>query len=136
MNLVSKTISVGNRSINSKITREQVEDLKNLYKSFRYKIENESEKLILQKYFNVKFIKEDFVHYSIPRKQEIRRFKLLILKKDDLAEIIQRILDNSELVNDPSIQDMETILVNEISQSINKEIISKLMNMSNFKYGK
>jgi len=136
MNLTSKTISVGNRSINSKITREQVEDLKNLYKSFRYKIENESEKLILQKYFNVKFIKEDFVHYSIPRKQEIRRFKLLILKKDDLAEIIQRILDNSELVNDPSIQDMETILVNEISQSINKEIISKLMNMSNFKYGK
>lgn len=136
MNLMSKTISVGNRAINSRVTKEQVEDLMNLYKSFRYKLENQSEKLVLEKYFKIKFVKEEYVHYSILRKQEIRRLKLLILKKDELAEIIQKILDNSELVDDPSIQDIESALINELTQSINKNIVNKLMSMSNFQYGK
>lgn len=135
MNLTSKKVSVGNIKINSQVTREQIDDLNNMYKSFRYKLENEIEKPILEQYFRLKFIKEGYAYYPILKKQDIRRLKLLVLKHDELAEIIQKILDNSELVTEPSIQDVESALIDELSQSINKEIISKLMNM-NFQYGK
>lgn len=136
MNLTSKKVSVGNIKINSQVTREQIDDLNNMYKSFRYKLENELEKPILEQYFRLKFIKKGYAYYPILKKQDIRRLKLLVLKHDEFAEIIQKILDNSELVTDPSIADLETMLVNEISQSINKDIITKLMNMSNFQYSK
>ena len=136
MNLTTKSISVGNRRINATWTREMSDDLINMYKSFRYKLENESEKLIIEKYFKIKFTKEEYVHYHILNKQEIRRLKLLILKQDELAEILKKILDNSELVNDPSIQDVESALIEELSKEINKNISNNLMNMNTFQYGK
>ena len=136
LNLTSKPISVSTRKISATWNREMIDDLNNMYKSFRYKLENQSEKLILEKYFRIKYTKEEYVHYSILKKQEIRRLKLLILKQDELAEILQKILDNSELVDDPSIQDVETMLTNELTREINKTIITNLMNMSNFQYGK
>ena len=129
MNLTTKSISVGNRRINATWTREMSDDLINMYKSFRYKLENESEKLIIEKYFKIKFTKEEYVHYHILNKQEIRRLKLLILKQDELAEILKKILDNSELVNDPSIQDVESILVNELTKEINFSRSSDLLSL-------
>ena len=120
MNLTTKTVSVGTRKINATWTKEMSDDLKNMYKSFRYKLLDQTEKPILEKYFKIKYTKEEYVYYSILKKQEIRRLKLLILKHDELADILQKILDNSELVEDPSIQDMESTLVN----------------MNNFQYGK
>jgi hypothetical protein len=135
-NLTSKTVSVGNRKINATWTREMADDLINMYKSFRYKLENESEKLVIEKYFKIKFTKEEYVHYNILNKQEIRKLKLLILKQDELAEILKKILDSSELVNDPSIQDIESSLIEELSKEINKNISNKLMNMNTFQYGK
>jgi hypothetical protein len=122
--------------LNATWTREMSDDLINMYKSFRYKLENESEKLVIEKYFKIKFTKEEYVHYHILNKQEIRKLKLLILKKDELAEILKKILDNSELVNDPSIQDVESALIEELSKEINKNISNKLMNMNTFQYGK
>ena len=133
MNLTTQNITVGTRKINATWTREMADDIMNMYKSFRYKLEDQSEKPIIERYFKVKFTKEDYIYYSIPKKQEIRRLKLLILKQDELSKILQKILDNSELVEDPedpSIQDMETILTNELTKEINKSILTNLMNMS------
>jgi len=128
MNLTTQNISVATRKINATWTREMSDDLINMYKSFRYKLENQSEKLILEKYFKIKFTKEEYVYYHILKKQEIRRLKLLILKEDELSEILKKILDNSELVDDTSIQDMESALIEELSKEINKNIIKNLIN--------
>jgi hypothetical protein len=133
LKLTTKNISVQDRVIKSSFTREMVDDLNNMYKSMRYKIENQSDRLVFDKYFRVKNVKDKYVNYSIPNKQEIRRFKLLILKNDDVSVIIQKILDNSELIEDSSIQDMEKILINELAQSIDKSIFNNLMNLGKIK---
>lgn len=56
MNLITKTISVGDRELKSAWTVEMFDDLMNMGKSFRYKLEDQSEKLILEQYFKLKLM--------------------------------------------------------------------------------
>ncbi len=117
--------------MNSSWSKEMIYDLEYFYKSFRYKLEGENDlnKNIIEQYLNLKFIDNGYAYYPILNKQEIRKIKLLIIKQDEVSELIKKILDNSELVNDPQIENVEKILVDELSNSINKNIFSNLMKL-------
>jgi hypothetical protein len=134
MNLMSKSIQVGTRKINANVTKSMVDDLtpKTYYE---YKFENESEKLLIEKHFKIDHLKEDNIYYYIDN-QILRKIKLLVLNNDDSGRIIQEIMKKSKKIQIgfgiDMVQAMEKTLVDELTKSIDKDIIRKIMKM-NFK---
>ena len=113
-------MNVGTRKINATWTREMAEDLNNFGKCFIYKVETQKEKEIIETYFDVDIIDGDSIYYNIFTRQERRKIKLLILKKDDVSEIVKKILENSTIA---STQDfMERKLSIELAKEIDREI--------------
>ena len=128
MKLTSKPISVGNMKINATWTREMADDLMNFGKCYQYKFENTKEKEIIEKYFNVEFLDVDTIYYSLLTRQERRKIKLLILEKNEISDIIEKILKSSVVISSSDI--MERKLSHELAREIDKEILNKLRSYS------
>ena len=123
MKLASKKVKVATRKINATVTKELIQDLS--YTSYEYKFENESEKLIIEKYFNVKEIKEGSIIYYLTNK-DLRKIKLLGLKYSELSEIFKKIIKNSKAkfgYGIDCVQELEKTLVDELCASIDKNIL-------------
>ena len=125
---MTKIVSVGNKKINATWTREMADDLMNFGKCYLYKFENQKEKEIIEKYFNVELLDVDTIYYSLLTRQERRKIKLLILEKNEISDIIEKILKNSVVISSSDI--MERKISHELAREIDKEILNKLRSYS------
>lgn len=134
MKLISKTISVPDRQIKANVTREMVDDIKSFHSfyddrmMFEYKFNSEKEKQLIEKYFDILHIEKDAIYYSIDGKQLQRKIKLLVLKKDEISQLIEKILKNSKTISAESVMEMK--LSAEIAKEIDKEILKGLISLS------
>lgn len=118
---------IGTRKINATWTREMAEDIKYLC-YFEYKFENIAERKIVEDNFNVIYSTKDSIYYSINDKKSRRRIKLLILNKDEISVIVEKILKNSISTSASDLMEMK--LSEEISKEIDKEVIKGLRSLS------
>lgn len=129
MKLTTKKVQVETYKVKAAYTPNIISDLTNGNKYYEYKHENEYEKLIIEKYFKLEYIENDCVYYTMTIKM-LRKAKLLILNKDEIADIIKKIISNSKIIYSyfgiDSVQQLENTLVEELSKSINKDIINKM----------
>jgi len=104
--------------------------MKQFAKFFEYKYENLFEKAIVEKYFKIEHLNstKSTIYYSILGTKELRKIKLLLLKQDETAIIIQKILTCSKETNISDL--MEWKLSAEIAEGIDREIINKLKSYS------
>lgn len=127
MNLHSKNIKIGTKKINASVSSKLIDDLKEkIY--YEYKFENDSERLLIEKYFKIDHFKDGNIYYFIDIKV-VRKIKLLVINNDESAKIIQEIIKKSKRINAgygiDMIEAMELALVDELSKSINNEIIKR-----------
>jgi hypothetical protein len=108
------------------LKREQIEDLEIYYAGFYgYKFNDDSEKEIIERYFRVTYIRDRDIYYTY---KSLRHIKLLILEKNALSKILERIIKDSFTAN---LQDiLEWKLSDEITKEIDKEIIKSLISMN------
>jgi hypothetical protein len=126
MKITSKTVQVTTRKINCTVKKEQIEDFKNFGKKlFEYKPNNEYETTLIHKYFDVVFNDNDYIHYNIISNKELRKIKLLIIKQDEIAKIIKKIIDNSKLIDHQDL--LERKLSLELSYAIDNSIMNELI---------
>ena len=135
MKLISKKIEVGEFKVNATVTREMAEDIRAMTgmfdKLFKYIIQNDYEKEVIEKYFNVEKIYDKLVFYKKSKSiRSIRKIKLLILKNNELSKILEKII-NESIVTDRS-EILEYDLCEDLSKSIDKEIIKSLFDAGNF----
>jgi len=130
MKLSTKEIQVGDIKINASYTKEMAYDLMLMDNYYRYKFENDLEKLVIEKYFKIYKFVEDCVHYKTDKKL-LRKFKLLILNKSEYYEIFEKIIKNSKFIKNSSIYEIERKLIDELSNSISKDILKKCMELGN-----
>lgn len=134
MKLFSKTISVSDRQIKATVTREMIDDIKSFHSFyddrmiFEYKYNSEKEKQLIEELFNIYHIEKDSIYYDIGGKQKQRKIKLLILKKDEISELIDKILKNSKTISAENVMEMK--LSAEIAKEIDKEILKNLISLS------
>jgi len=127
MNLITKKIQVGDIKINASWNREMVNDIMLMDNYYQYKLENDIETLVIEKYFKIYKFVEGHVRYKIDKKL-LRKFKLLILDKSDYYETLEKIIKNSKVIKDV-VEELERNLVNELSNSISKDIIKKCIEL-------
>ena len=89
----------------------------------QYDFDNEYEKLIIERYFNVEYVRTSTICYSMNNKI-LRRLKLLKLNFDEVSKIIQKIVKNSTPANAQEI--LEWRLSEELARSIDREILKSL----------
>ena len=135
MKLVSKEVKVGEFKVNATVTREMAEDIRAMTgmfdKLFKYIIQNDYEKEVIEKYFKVEKIYDKLVFYKKSKSiRSIRKIKLLILKNNELSKTIQKIVKES-IVTDRG-EMYEHDLGEDLSKSIDKEIIKSLFNAGNY----
>jgi len=126
MKLTSKQVEVSTRRINATVTREQIDDLFYYDRIYEYKYNSIDETILITKYFDLDSVEGDYIFYR-SNKKILRKIKLLILKGDEVSEILKNIIKNSEII---SASDMtERKLSNEMAKSIDKKIIEELMRL-------
>lgn len=119
----SKIVSVKIYQVKASWTREMIDDLNNFDKMYRYKFENEFEKLLLIKYFNIEILDNE-AYYSLMKIKELRKLKLMILNNDELSTLTKKIFDNSEYT---TVEDMLTRKCSyEWAKEIDMEIAKSL----------
>ena len=122
-----KKIQVGDIKINASWNREMVNDIMLMDNYYQYKLENDIEILVIEKYFKIYKFVEGYVRYKIDKKL-LRKFKLLILGKSEYYETLEKIIKNSKFVKDV-VEELERNLVDELSNSISKDIIKKCIEL-------
>jgi ribonucleotide reductase alpha subunit len=93
---------------------------------FEYKYENQNELDIVIKYFNKYSVIKEYAYYHLNNKV-LRKLKLLILKKDEFSEILEKIIKNSVEVTTEDM--LVRTLTKEMTASINKEIINNILKL-------
>ena len=130
MKLTSKKIQVGNVPLNASWSSEAVNDLMAFDKHYEYLYENDIELSVVQNFFRTtKSIRDGNIIYFFMDKKELRKIKLYIISQDEHYELLLKIVSNSKLIDNPAIYDMEHVLVDELTRSIDKSILSSLMNL-------
>lgn len=127
MNLTTKKIQVGDIKINDSWNREMINDIMLMDNYYQYKLENDIDTLVIEKYFKIYKFVEGYVRYKIDKKL-LRKFKLLILGKSEYYETLEKIIKNSKVIKDV-VEELERNLVNELSNSISKDIIKQCMKL-------
>lgn len=122
--LYSKIVNVPILQVKANWTRKMIDDLNNFDKMYKYKFENETERIFIEKYFNNVEIMDNDAYYSSMSQRDLRKFKLLILNNNESSLLFKKIFRNSEIT---IIQDMfERKLSRELSNEIDIEIIKSL----------
>ena len=95
---------------------------------YEYKIENDIEKVLIEKYFKIDHFKDGNIYYLIDSKV-LRKIKLLVLNNDIFAKIIQDIIIKSKIIKTgygiDMVQAIEKTLIDELTESINKDILKQ-----------
>ena len=60
---------------------------------YKYKFENQNEINLIENYFS-KDIEGEYAYYHMNKKQ-LRKIKLLIIKRDEFSEILEKVIKNS-----------------------------------------
>lgn len=118
--------------IKAEWTRQMAEELKYLTSFFLYEGKADqlyrdfiTDRLIIEKYFKIEYLKDNKIFYSITNKI-LRKIKLLKINDDKVYDIIQRILDNSVTADTSEL--FQYFLADEMSKSIDNEIMKNLVN--------
>lgn len=131
LNLTTKTVKAKTRRLKANWTSSNLQDLQNLHgfnqslNFFKYKYENQEEIEIIEKYFHKEDIFDDYIYYSTS-KRIIRKVKIEILNGEKLAEILRKILKNSEIGDDLFERRLTNDLTNELAKEIDKEILKNI----------
>ncbi len=128
LNLTTKTIKSKKTKIKCALKREQIEDLEIYYgmNYYGYKFNDDSEKEIIERYFNIVYIGRDKnIYYSY---KSLRHIKLLILKKDELSKILEKIIKGSFTADPQDVLSWK--LSEEIAKEIDREIIKSIISMN------
>ena len=98
MKLTSKQVQVGTRQIKATITRTLIDDLLYYDRIYEYKYNSIDETILITKYFDLDSVEGDYIFYR-SNKKILRKIKLLILKGDEVSEILKNIIKNSEIIS-------------------------------------
>jgi hypothetical protein len=130
MNLTTKNISINTRKINATITKEQIYDLKQY--SRYYVLKRKIDNIINNDLISFEERDELTLYVNINNKLFERLQKLYKITKDESSKEIIEYVEyvKKNLIN--SISEMESVLVEELTTSINKEILNKIMNLKKY----
>ena len=128
MKLSSKKIQVGNVPLSASWSSEAIDDLKFFDGYYEYEYDNNFELSVVEKFFKTSKTFQDgnSIRFLMNNKK-LRAIKLYIINKVENYEILLKIIKNSRYVD--LAQDLEEVLVKELTSSIDKSILSSLMNL-------
>jgi len=100
----------------------------------KYKFSNNKEKLIIEKYFEIRYLDNDEIYFYI-NDRILRRIKLLIIEKNESYLLLNDIIKKSKQVNYSIILELDCItkMTNELSKSIDREIMKRLIKINDVK---
>jgi len=121
--MYSKSVTTQTKMCKANWTREMVDDLNNFNKMYEYIIKNQTEKVLIEKYFNVVevLIDDNMNIYYLLSKKELRKIKLLTLNDDELSLLLKKIFKKSEIAD--AQQMMERNLSRELAKEIDNSIL-------------
>ena len=132
MNLYTKKINVGQRQIKSTVTREMVDDLGSYYGISGFYVKKD---LIQEPLKNniITFNNYNDEYYSITINDKLyeRYKKILKVTKDEYLKKVFEQIEICEKNRKDDMMMMESKLIDELSDSINNQIINDLMKLKN-----
>jgi hypothetical protein len=90
---------------------------------YQYEFENQKELDIIKEHFDIENVFDKNAYYNLD-KRALRRIKLLMLKNDELSDILRKIIKNSKEVD--SEEYFGSLLSDELAREIDKEIMRKI----------
>lgn len=136
MNWFTKNISVKSRKIKANVTPQQIQDLRSYHgltgqpsiTHYKYDIKSENERVLILNNTNIVYDFTFKVIFTLTTIQE-RKIKVGAIMGIESLKTLKRIIDESKIVEDYA-EMLEETLVDEISKSINKDIIENLHKLS------
>ena len=129
MKLTTKTVSCSTRKINANVTRGQITDLNNFNRSYVYK--DKLNKIINNDLISFEEKDEKCLYVYINYKLLKRVEKLFKITKDEtIEETINYVKYVDSIKHSGGINsELESMLAEELSKNIDREIIKNLMNL-------